>query len=105
MPVHYAAARSRASSPLARIIGNGRVRIAANDEPSLSFAPIDELTEATLRHFAEHGLGAARAAREQAEEARRAGVKAESEYWLQICRNLDRQEAIRFERSDESLIG
>ena len=105
MTVHFAAARSRASSPLARIMGNARRGLPANDEPAAQTAIIDGLTEATLRHFAEHGLGAARAALDFAEQAREAGDIAESEYWVDMCRRLDTQAAVRFERSHEDLIG
>ena len=69
--------------------------------------PIEALrtTEAALRHFAEYGLGAAKAALAQAGEARRNGDEAQAHYWLDICTRLDRQAAMRFERSNEALIG
>ena len=105
MTVHFAAARSRATSPLARVIGNLRTPPPANDEPVERKALIDGATEAALRHFAEHGLGAAGAAIARAEAARCAGDEPGCAYWVDICRRLDSQAAIRFERSHEQLVG
>ena len=54
---------------------------------------------AALMHFAEHGLGAARAAREKAEAAFFAGDRAGYDWWLAITRTLDRRMAIEAERA------
>lgn len=53
----------------------------------------DRLLKATLRHFAEHGLGAAEHARGQAEIAFFAGDSESYRWWLAICRTLDRRMA------------
>lgn len=105
MPVHFAAARSRAMSPIARIVGNGRTGMPANDEPGVPRPSIDAATEAALRHFAQHGLGAAAVALDKAEQSRQADDHQAASAWLDLCYRLDRQAAIRFERSNESLIG
>ncbi|MFB0611054.1 hypothetical protein [Aurantiacibacter poecillastricola] len=49
--------------------------------------------DAALRHFAEHGLAAARHARQQAMIAADAGDRQGFEWWLEICRALDRRMA------------
>ena len=57
MPVYFAAARSVAASPVARVLAKRAVPQAANDETG------DAGTDATLRvallHFAKHGLASA----------------------------------------------
>ena len=53
----------------------------------------DAMLHAALRHFAEHGLAAAHRARKQAEAAFFAGDRQGYEWWLEICRALDRQMA------------
>lgn len=53
---------------------------------------------AALRHFAEHGLAAARHARAEAETARLAGDKQGYGWWLEICRALDRRMARELDR-------
>lgn len=53
----------------------------------------DVLLRAALRHFAEHGLGAAEQARQSAERAFFAGDRADYDWWLAICRTLDRRMA------------
>ncbi len=49
------------------------------------------LLRAALRHFAEHGLGAAELAQRNAEQAFFAGNRKEYRHWLDICRALDRR--------------
>jgi len=51
----------------------------------------DALLRASLRHFAEHGLAAAGHARRRAEAAWFAGDKDAYNWWLGICRTLDRR--------------
>jgi len=53
----------------------------------------DALLHAALRHFAEHGLTAAQRARKQAEAAFFAGDRQGYQWWLEICRALDRRMA------------
>ena len=53
----------------------------------------DAMLHAALRHFAEHGLAAAHRARKQAEAAFFAGDQQGYQWWLEICRALDRRMA------------
>lgn len=53
----------------------------------------DAMLHAALRHFAEHGLAAAHRARKQAEAAFFAGDRQGYQWWLEICRALDRRMA------------
>ena len=86
------AARRFRSAPLSRMLAlSGHALRAANDngqEPASA-----ALLEAALRHFARHGLGAARAARLEAERAFFAGDRAAYRWWLDICRQLDKRMA------------
>ena len=95
MSVHFAPARGQASTPLARVLGQGRTYPAANDEPQATASQINATTQAALRLFAKHGLGAAAEARKTAELALQSGDEAEYSNWMQICRVLDMQEANR----------
>jgi len=87
MTVHFAASRSAAHSTLARILQRRKIASPAND----NCAPrdTDRMLHAALRHFARHGLGAAREARRQAERAFFAGDRESYDWWLGICRTLD----------------
>lgn len=58
------------------------------DEP-----PFEAMLQAALRHFANHGLAAARRARLHAEAAAAAGDTQSYQWWLAICRTLDRRMA------------
>lgn len=71
----------------------GAPRCAANDNrPQRRDAhPTEELLQSALRHFARHGLGAARTARSRADEAYLAGDRAAYDWWLGITRTLDRR--------------
>lgn len=76
-------------------------RFAANDNaPARApLGPVCETTlHAALRHFALHGLAAARHARARAEEARAAGDELAYDWWLEICRALDRRMARELDR-------
>ncbi|MEL7197445.1 MAG: hypothetical protein AAGL10_03940 [Pseudomonadota bacterium] len=53
--------------------------------------PSDDILEAALRHFAEYGLGAARAARIQAKQAFFEGDRAAYDWWIGITQTLDRR--------------
>lgn len=90
MTVHFAAARSTARSPIARALARRACGRAANDNGDADGAE-DLMLHAALRHFAAHGLGAARAARAQAETAFFAGDRQAYDWWLGICRTLDRR--------------
>ena len=54
---------------------------------------------AALKHFAQHGLAAADHARQQAVAAADAGDRQTFEWWLEICRALDRRMAHGIEGS------
>jgi len=62
----------------------------------------DGLLHAALRHFAEHGLGAAELAFYRAEQAFFAGNRKDHRYWLDICRALDRRLAASCSRPKDS---
>ncbi len=87
MTFHFAASRSAANSPLARILQRRRAAPAANDNSTSDGN--DHMLHAALRHFARHGLGAAREARSQAERAFFAGDRESYDWWLGVCRALD----------------
>ena len=70
-------------------------RSPANDNGDLPDS--DLLLHAALRHFAEHGISAARAARAQAEAAFFTGDRAGYDWWLAICRTLDRRLAAQLD--------
>ena len=53
----------------------------------------DAMLHAALRHFAKHGLAAATLARKQAEQAFFADDRQGYQWWLEICRALDRRMA------------
>jgi hypothetical protein len=79
-------------APLARLTPDAveaAMRGCANDNASEQ--PSDALLHAALRHFAAHGLAAAQHARQQAEAAHAAGDRATYEWWVEICRALDRR--------------
>jgi hypothetical protein len=98
MTVYFAAARSPARSPLARALARKPHGGAANDNGRVRETD-DLMLHAALRHFAEHGLGAARAARKQAEAAFFAGDRQTYDWWLGICRTLDRRLAAQLVRA------
>jgi hypothetical protein len=60
----------------------------------------DAMLHAALRHFAEHGLAAASRARKQAEVAFFAGDRQGYQWWLEICRALDRRMAAEVDLRD-----
>ena len=91
MSIRFAPASRGSSSPLARTLKTRRGLVPANDN-SGTFGGEKLLGEA-LRHFAVHGLGAAEAARANAERAFFAGDRDRYQHWLDICRLLDRRMA------------
>lgn len=103
MPVHFAAARSTAHSPIARALARKAHARAANDNGDAAMlaaasASFDSVMRAALMHFAEHGMGAAEAAAHQAEEAFHEGDTAAFTWWMGVCRALDRSFATKVER-------
>lgn len=104
MPLHFAAARSTAHSPVARALARKAHSRAANDngdpaQMAAARSSFDNTMRAALRHFAEHGLGAALAARQQAEQAHFTGDRESYRWWLGVCRTLDRRLADQLEDS------
>ncbi|MEO9462705.1 MAG: hypothetical protein ABJ242_08220 [Marinomonas sp.] len=92
MTLLQATARNSANSPIARVLTPKPHGRSANDNNAN--APASQLVfEDALHHFAKHGLGAAKDARDRAEAAFYAGDKAQYNYWLAICRTLDRRMA------------
>lgn len=87
MTVHFAPSRSAARSPLARILQ--RQTPAGADNDNCIARQDDRMLHEALRHFARHGLGAAREARRHAERAFFAGDRESYDWWLGICRTLD----------------
>lgn len=99
MTLHFAAARSATRSPIARALSRRAIARAANDNSDGGDTQgNDQLLHAALRYFAEHGLGAAIEARKQAEAAFFAGDRQSYDWWLGICRTLDRRMAEEMER-------
>jgi hypothetical protein len=93
MTIHFAAATNPDRSPVARILQRPAKRVPANDNAALhgGEAPSDIMLRAALKHFAQHGLGAARVARTKAENAFFAGDRGAYDWWLSITRTLDRR--------------
>ena len=80
-------------SVVARVLQTPAPVRAANDNGMRAGheAPDDAILRAALRHFAQHGLGAARAARARAQEAFFSGDREAYDWWLSITRTLDRR--------------
>lgn len=103
MSIHLAAAhrpgRAPATLPIARALAARAAEQVANDNHTQTGAPStrpladDRLLRAALRHFAEHGLGAARAAHIEAERAFFLGDRLAYDWWVGITRALDRRMA------------
>lgn len=93
MSIRFAAAH-RAENLVARRLRARTGLRAANDNASGIAG--DRLLRASLQHFARHGLCAAERARAQAEAAFFAGDREEYQWWLAICRVLDRRMAEAF---------
>lgn len=104
MPFDFATAnlpgRAPACSPIAKALVSRAIERAANDNGGspADRQSNDQLLRAALRHFAEHGLGAAREARSQAEAAFFAGDRQAYDWWLGITRTLDRRLAAEAEK-------
>lgn len=102
MTMRFAAARTSAASPLARALARRAPGWAANDNGAEAN---DHLLHAALRHFAEHGLGAARDAHRRAEGAFFAGDRESYLWWLGVCRTLDKRMAARLEHKASTCTG
>ncbi|MEM6493833.1 MAG: hypothetical protein AAF650_05585 [Pseudomonadota bacterium] len=101
----HAAARAPLRRSLARALGQRAVHRVANDTGVSAEAKAhhDAALRAALRHFAEHGLSAARRAREEAEAAFFAGDRPAYDWWLSVTRTLDRRLAAEAEERARSL--
>ena len=97
MSIRFAAPPSRCANRMT----TERVRrtrlLPANDTGGPTFR--EPHLHAALRHFALHGIAAARNAREQAMAARRDGDAEAFDWWLGICLALDRRMADGLARS------
>ena len=96
MSIRFAAPRHAIRNRMDDTAARVAYMFTANDNP------VRQLSEATLhaalRHFAEHGLAAARHARQQAEAARQADDRQAFAWWREICRALDRRMARELDR-------
>ena len=101
MRFHFAAARTVANSPLARAMAPRRNVKAANDNAKapcrdaspgvVGWGEQDRMLKAALRQFSEHGLSAAREAAKQAEQAFFSGDRQSYDWWMAVCRTLDKR--------------
>jgi hypothetical protein len=91
MTIRFAAPPSASSPRMSPRMVREACGLPANDNGSGRAS--DALLHAALRHFAEHGLAAAQRARKQAEAAFFAGDRQGYQWWLEICRTLDRRMA------------
>jgi hypothetical protein len=98
---HQAVVRTSLKSPITRTLAHHANAKAAND--NCASGRVDQgILEASLRYFAKHGLSAADEARQQAEKCAASGEIAKFQYWLGICRMLDRRMAARLARQYEA---
>ena len=102
MTLRFAAARTAAASPLARALTRRAPGLAANDNGGETN---DHLLHTALRHFAEHGLGAANDAYRRAEQAFFAGDRECYRWWLGVCHTLDKRLAARLEHKASTFNG
>jgi len=91
MTIRFAAARRGDSRVVSRVLSASVPLRAANDN-CRPFTD-DLVLRAALRHFAAHGLGAAEQASRNAGAAFFAGDRNAYQWWLAICRALDRRMA------------
>lgn len=98
MSIRFAAPKHAIRNRMESVEAQAASLSAANDN-TRSAGPVGETTlHAALRHFAQHGLAAARHARAQAEAARADGDGQAYRWWLDICRALDRRMAGEIDR-------
>ena len=94
MSIHFAPAKpsglTHAKSGAAKkILRRAQGNVANDNGPGREAA--DRVLRAALHHFAQHGLGAAKVARAQAEKAFFEGDRDTYDWWLGITRTLDRR--------------
>lgn len=107
MTLRFAPARQPARSPIARTLARRAPGRVANDEGTMAEPAFrdEAMLHEALRHFAVHGLGAARVAASEAERAIGEGNRERYRYWLGICRALDRRLAGQLARRHAPLLG
>ena len=89
MTIRFAAATRGEHGIVTRFLAASVPLRAANDNAwDLSR---DRIVQGALRHFARHGLAAARIAQSNAEDAFFAGDRDGWRWWMAICRTLDRR--------------
>lgn len=91
MTIRFAAAM-RGENPIISRAFSASIHLRASNDDYHGISS-DKLMQATLRHFAHHGLSAARRAKESAETAWLAKDFESCTFWLSICRALDRRMA------------
>jgi hypothetical protein len=90
MTIHFAAAiHNPGSHRLSKALARAVMAPPANDNDQPD--GLDQMLHAALRQFAQHGIGAAAHARNQAERAFFVGDHDTYQWWLGICRTLDRR--------------
>ena len=92
MSIHFAAAESLLRPRLSPTQARAALVRPANDNGGDAEAS-QAMLHAALRQFAQHGIGAAAHARNQAENAFFAGDRETYQWWLGVCRTLDRRMA------------
>jgi len=107
MTIRFAAATTGALSarrlptckPMARALIARSIESVGNDNAPLpgTRALNDQILRAALKHFAQHGLSAARVARAQAQAAIDAKDQQAFDWWFGITRTLDRRQASEIE--------
>lgn len=95
MSIRFAAPKSAIRNRMENLQVRSASFIAANDNAGKHSC--DAMLHAALKHFADHGLAAARHAGLQAEQARKTGDDQSYHWWLEICRTLDRRMAQRLD--------
>ena len=88
MTIHFAAARNSKFMPSTRFAARAVFSIAANDNHPDEGG--EQLLHTALRYFAQHGLGAAKQARDQAKDAFFSNDRQSYDRWMSICRTLDK---------------
>ena len=97
-PVHELAGRMDADEVCA-----ASTAIPANDNDAKHTS--EATMRAALRHFASHGLDAAKIARQNAEKASKKGDEQTFLWWLDICKALDRRMAKSLSKSPNKAAG
>ncbi len=97
MPIRFAASLKRGHCRMTRYQARSLQLRPAND--NFGKRVESKHLHAALRHFAQYGLAAADHARQQALAAANGGDRDTFEWWLEICRALDRRMAGCIDRS------